>query len=275
MSFTTADVVKLRKSTGAGMMDCKNALTEADGDFDRAVEIIRERGKLVASKRADRMATEGTVLAKVTEDGKFGAIVVLNCETDFVAKNEKFIAFTTQILDAALANKPADLDELKAIVLDGRSIGEQVTEQIGIIGEKLDLSFYGKVQGETVVPYIHPGNKLATIVGFSKESIEVQLGKDVAMQVAAMNPVAVNRESIPQQVIDKEMEIAREKFRLEGKQEAMLDKIAMGAVQKWFSESALLEQTFVKDGKITVKQYLAQNDKNLEVTGFERYALDA
>jgi len=275
MSFTTADVVKLRKSTGAGMMDCKNALTEANGDFERAVEIIREHGKLVASKRADRDATEGAVLAKVSEDGKFGAIVVLNCETDFVAKNEKFIAFTTQILDAALSNKPSDLEELKAIVLDGRTIGAQVTEQVGIIGEKLDLSFYGKVQAETVVPYIHPGNKLATVVGFSKEDIEGQLGKDVAMQVAAMSPVAVNRESIPQSVIDKEMEIAREKFRLEGKPEAMLDKIAMGAVQKWFSESALLEQTFVKDGKITVKQYIAQNDKNLTVTGFERYALDA
>jgi elongation factor Ts len=275
MSFTTADVVKLRKSTGAGMMDCKNALTEANGDFERAVEIIRERGKLVASKRADRDATEGAVLAKVTADQKFGAIVVLNCETDFVAKNEKFIAFTTQILDAALANKPADLNELKSIVLEGRSIGEQVTEQIGIIGEKLDLSFYGKVEAETVMPYIHPGNKLATIVGFNKGDIDVQLGKDVAMQVAAMSPVAVNRESIPQQVIDKEMEIAREKFRLEGKAEAMLDKIAMGAVQKWFSEAALLEQTFVKDGKITVKQYINQNDKNLDVTGFERYALDA
>jgi elongation factor Ts len=275
MSFTTADVVKLRKSTGAGMMDCKNALTESNGDFDRAVEIIRERGKLVASKRADRDATEGAVLAKVAEDGKFGAIVVLNCETDFVAKNEKFIEFTTQILDAALSNKPETLEELKNIVLDGRTIAEQVTEQIGIIGEKLDLSYYGKVQSETVVPYIHPGNKLATIVGFSKSGIEQQLGKDVAMQVAAMNPVAVNRESIPQHVIDKELEIAKEKFRLEGKSEAMLDKIAQGAVQKWFSESALLEQTFVKDGKITVKQYIAQNDKTLNVTGFERYALDA
>jgi len=275
MSFTTADVVKLRKSTGAGMMDCKNALTEANGDFERAVEIIRERGKLVASKRADRDATEGAVLAKVSEDNKFGAIVVLNCETDFVAKNEKFIAFTTQILDAALAKQPVNLEELKNIVIDGRTIGEQVTEQIGIIGEKLDLSFYGKVQAETVVPYIHPGNKLATIVGFSKVGIELQLGKDVAMQIAAMNPVAVNRESIPQNIIDKELEIAKEKFRLEGKPEAMLDKIAQGAVQKWFSESALLEQTFVKDGKITVKQYIAQNDKNLDVTGFERYALDA
>jgi elongation factor Ts len=275
MSFTTADVVKLRKSTGAGMMDCKNALSESEGDFERAVEIIRERGKLVASKRADREATEGAVLAKVSGDKKFGAVVVLNCETDFVAKNEKFIAFTTQILDAAIAHKPATLDELKSILIDGRSIGVQVTEQVGIIGEKLDLSYYGKVQAESVVTYVHPGNKLASIVGFSKSEVENQLGKDVAMQIAAMNPVAVNRESISQRLVDKELEIAKEKFRLEGKPEAMLDKIAQGAVQKWFSESALLEQSFIKDGKITVKQYLAQHDKNLDVTGFERYALDA
>ena len=275
MSVTTADVVKLRHATGAGMMDCKNALVEAEGNFDRAVEIIRERGKLVASKRADREATEGCVLAGVTGDKKFGAVVVLNCETDFVAKNEKFIAFTTQILDAALACQPATLEELKNIMLDGRSIGDQVTEQVGIIGEKLDLSFYGKVKAETVAPYIHPGNKLATIVGFNKEGIEAQLGKDVAMQVAAMNPVAVSREVIPQEVINKELEIAKEKFRLEGKPEAMLDKIVQGALQKWFQDSALLEQIYVKDGKISVKQYLEQNDKSLTVTAFERYALDA
>lgn len=275
MSVTTADVVKLRHATGAGMMDCKNALVEADGNFDRAVEIIRERGKLVASKRADRDATEGCVLSRVSADGKFGAIVVLNCETDFVAKNEKFIAFTSQILDAALAQQPATLDELKSIVLDGRSIGDQVTEQVGIIGEKLDLSFYGKVKAESVVSYIHPGNKLATIVGFSKAGVDAQVGKDVAMQVAAMNPVAVSRDVISPEVIAKELEIAKEKFRLEGKPEAMLDKIAQGALQKWFQESALLEQSFVKDGKISVKQYLDQHDKSLTVTAFERFALDA
>lgn len=211
----------------------------------------------------------------MTGDKKFGAVVVLNCETDFVAKNEKFIAFTSQILDAALANQPATLDELKNIKIDGRSIGDQVTEQVGIIGEKLDLSFYGKISAETVVPYIHPGNKLATVVGFSKAGVDAQVGKDVAMQVAAMNPVAVSRDVIASEVIEKELEIAKEKFRLEGKPEAMLDKIAQGALQKWFQESALLEQTFVKDGKISVKQYLEQQDKGLTVTAFERYALDA
>jgi elongation factor Ts len=275
MSITTADIVKLRKMTGAGMMDCKNALTEADGDFERAVEIIRERGKLVASKRADRDATEGVVLAKVSEDKKFGAIVVLNCETDFVAKNEGFIAFTNQILDSAISNKPATLDELKNLKIDGRSIGDRVVEQIGIIGEKLDLSFYGKIVAETVFAYVHPGNKLATVVGFSKPDVETQLGKDVAMQVAAMNPIAVNRESVPQNVIEKELEIAREKFRLEGKPEAMLDKIAQGALQKFFQESTLLEQAFIKESKISVRQYIDQNNKGLSVTGFERFALDA
>lgn len=275
MSFTTADVVKLRKATGAGMMDCKNALTEAEGNFDRAVEIIRERGKLVASKRADRDATEGVVLAKVTEDNKFGALVVLNCETDFVAKNENFIGFTAKILDLALENKPASLEELKELVMEGRSIAKHVTEQTGIIGEKLDLSYYGKVEAETVVPYIHPGNKLATLVGFNQAGLDIQVGKDVAMQVAAMNPVAVNRESVPQTTIEKELEIAKEKFRLEGKPEAMLDKIAQGALQKWFSESTLLEQSFIKDGKISVKQYLTGIEKNLTATAFERFALDA
>ena len=275
MSFTTADVVKLRKATGAGMMDCKNALTEADGNFDRAVEIIRERGKLVASKRADRDATEGVVLAKVAGDEKFGAIVVLNCETDFVAKNENFIGFTTRILEMALANKPASLDELKDLVMDGRTIGAQVTEQTGIIGEKLDLSYYGKIEAEKVVPYIHPGNKLATLVGLNQATADNQVGKDVAMQVAAMNPVAVDRQSVPESTITKELEIAKEKFRLEGKPEAMLDKIAQGALQKFFKDSTLLEQDFIKDNKLTVNQYLTGINKGLTVTGFDRYSLDA
>jgi elongation factor Ts len=275
MSFTTADVVKLRKATGAGMMDCKNALTEAEGNFDRALEIIRERGKLVASKRADREATEGVVLAKVTGDAKFGAIVVLNCETDFVAKNENFVDFTGKILDLALANKPASLDELKELVLDGRTVGAQVVEQTGIIGEKLELSYYGKVEAAQVIPYIHPGNKLATLVGLSQEVADVQVGKDVAMQVAAMNPVAVDRDAVPQTTIEKELEIAKEKFRLEGKPEAMLDKIAQGALQKFFKESTLLEQDFIKDSKVTVKQYLNGIEKSLTVTAFDRYSLDA
>ena len=275
MSFTTADVVKLRKVTGAGMMDCKNALTDANGNFERALEIIREKGKLVASKRADRDATEGAVLAKTTEDKKFGALVVLNCETDFVAKNENFVAFTDSILKVALTQKPENLDALKALDLEGRAIESQVTEQTGVIGEKLDLSWYGKIEAGTVVSYIHPGNKLATLVGFSKAGVDEQVAKDMAMQVAAMAPISVDTGSIPQDVIHKELEIAKEKFRLEGKPEAMLDKIAQGALQKWYKEVTLLNQAFIKDGKITVKEYLAQYDKDIKVTGFERYALDA
>lgn len=274
MSFTTADVVKLRKVTGAGMMDCKSALTDANGNFERALEIIREKGKLVASKRADRDATEGAVLAKTTEDKKFGALVVLNCETDFVAKNENFVAFADNILNVALAQKPENLDTLKAKDIDDRTIDAQVTEQTGVIGEKLDLSYYGKIEAESVVSYIHPGNKLATLVGFSKANVDEQIGKDMAMQVAAMSPISVDTDSIPQEVINKELEIAKEKFRLEGKPEAMLDKIAQGALQKWYKEVTLLNQAFIKDGKITVKDYLAQYDKDLKVTGFERFALE-
>ncbi len=274
MSFTTADVVKLRKLTGAGMMDCKGALAEAEGDFDRALEIIREKGKLVASKRADREASEGVVLAKVTADNKLGGLVVLNCETDFVAKNENFIAFAESILDKALENNVDSLDALKAVDLDGRTIEAQVTEQTGVIGEKIELSHYSKVDADKVVPYIHPGNKLATLVGFNKEEVDAEVAKDVAMQVAAMAPVAVDKDSVPQEVVDQELKVAKEKFRLEGKPEAMLDKIAQGSLNKFFKENTLLNQTYVKDGKISIKDFLAQNDKDLTVTSFERYTLN-
>ncbi len=275
MSFTTADVVKLRKATGAGMMDCKNALAEAEGNFERALEIIREKGKLVASKRADRDASEGAVLAGTTEDQKFGALVVLNCETDFVAKNENFVEFTNNILKSALTEKPENLETLKGLSLDGRTIEAQVTEQTGVIGEKLDLSFYGKISAETVVSYIHPGNKLAAIAGFNKAGVDQQVARDIAMQIAAMAPVSIDVDSIPQEVIDKELEIAKEKFRLEGKPEAMLDRIAQGALQKWYKEVTLLNQAFIKDSKMTVKEYLTQYDKELTVTRFERFALEA
>ncbi len=275
MSFTTADVVKLRKVTGAGMMDCKGALADADGNFERAVEIIREKGKLVANKRADRDAAEGVVLAKVSDDKKFGAMVVLNCETDFVAKNENFVAFADSILKAALENNADSLETVKSLNLNGRSIEAQVTEQTGVIGEKIELSYFSKINAETVIGYIHPGNKLATLVGFNKAGVDVQVTKDVAMQVAAMAPVAVDKDSVSQEVIEKELSIAKEKFRLEGKPEAMLDKIAQGALQKFFQDSTLLNQVYVKDGKITIREFLTQNDKGLTVTAFDRYTLNA
>ncbi len=275
MAFTTADVVKLRKITGAGMMDCKNALTESDGDFDNALQIIREKGKLIANKRADRDASEGVALAKVSADKTTGAIIVLNCETDFVAKNESFIAFAEKILNLALDNNSATLEEVNALMLDGRTVAEQVTEQTGIIGEKTQLSYYSKINAESVAAYIHPGNKLATIVGFNKADVDSQVAKDIAMQITAMNPVSVDKESIPQETIDKELEIAKEKFRQEGKPEAMLDRIAQGALNKWFKEVALLHQTYVKDGKISIKEFLNQADKDLAVTKFDRYSLNA
>ena len=274
MSFTTADVVKLRKVTGAGMMDCKGALADADGNFERAIEIIREKGKLVANKRADRDAAEGVALAKVSADNKFGAMVVLNCETDFVAKNENFIAFADSILNVALENKADSLETLKALNLNGRSIEAQVAEQTGVIGEKIELSYYNKIDSETVIGYIHPGNKLATLVGFNKAGVDVNVAKDVAMQVAAMAPVAVDKDSVSPEVVEKELAIAKEKFRQEGKPEAMLDKIAQGALNKFFQESTLLNQIYVKDGKISIKEFLSQNDKGLTVTAFDRYTLN-
>lgn len=273
MAISAADVMKLRKATGAGMMDCKNALTEADGDFNRAVEIIRERGKLVASKRSDREASEGAVLAKVSSDGKFGAIVVLNCETDFVAKNDGFVALAKSFLTIAVENKPADLEALKALTLDGRTLADHVTEQTGVIGEKIDLSYYACLEAASVVAYIHPGNQLATLVGFNQEGTDTQVAKDVAMQVAAMNPVAVDKDFVPAEVVEKELEIAKEKFRMEGKPEAMLDKIAQGALAKFFKESTLLNQAFVKDNKLSVQEYLTSSSKGLTATGFIRYAL--
>jgi len=274
MAITAADVGKLRKMTGAGMMDCKKALTEADGDFDKAIEIIRKKGQSVANKRADRDATEGVVLAKVSKDGKSGALVVLNCETDFVAKNESFVDITRSILDVAVENLPADLDALKALELNGSAIKDLVIEQVGIIGEKIDLSYYAKISAETVVAYIHQGNKLATMVGFNQDGFDIQVGKDVAMQVAAMNPVAVSREVVPAEVAEKELEIGKEMARNEGKPEAMLDKIAQGRLNKYFKENVLLEQAFVKDNKQTVAKYLQSVDKDLTATEFIRFSLD-
>jgi len=273
MAITAADVSKLRKMTGAGMMDCKNALEESSGNYEQAVEIIRKRGQLVASKRADRDATEGVVIAKASEKGNLGAMIVLNCETDFVAKNSDYVKFARDILDLAMQHKPADLAALKNLPFGDRSIGDRVTEQVGIIGEKLDLSFYAKIEAAQVVPYIHPGNRLATLVGMNK-IVDVKVGKDIAMQVAAMSPVAVDKADVTPDVIQKEKEIGREQARIEGKPENMLDKIAEGKLNKFFKESTLLNQDFTKDSSKTIRQYLQSIDKDLTVTGFVRYTLN-
>lgn len=271
MEIKAADVMKLRHATNAGMMDCKKALQEAEGDFDKAVDIIRKRGLIVASKRADREAKEGCVLAAV--EGKKGALVSLNCETDFVAKNENFINFTNKILNIALVNMPADKDALLALELEGRTIADHVSEQTGVIGEKIELAFYGKIEAEDTVAYIHPGNKLATLVGFNK-SADAQVKRDVAMQVAAMAPVALDKKDVPQNIVEHELEIGRDKAREEGKPEAMLDKIAQGRLNKFYQEATLLNQEFVKDNKLTVKTYLESQDKDLTATSFIRFSLN-
>lgn len=271
---TAADVAKLRKACGAGMMDCKNALVESKGDFEKAIELIRERGKAIANKRADREAGEGVVLAKANASGSLGAMVALNCETDFVAKNASFIALAQSILDVAVEKNPANLDALKALEIDGRKIADLVMVQSGVTGEKFELSFYDKIEAAKVVPYIHPGNKLATLVGLNKADVDTQIGKDVAMQIAAMNPVAVDKDFVSEETRKKEFEIGREQARLEGKPENMLDKIAEGKLQKFFKESTLLNQDFVKDNKVTVRQYLQQINKELTVTSFKRVSLN-
>jgi len=270
-----ADVAKLRKMTGAGMMDCKKALIETNGDFDAAVDTLRKKGQKVAAKRAERDATEGAVIAKISEDGKFGAIVVLNCETDFVAKNEDFVNFATKIAEIAVANKPADLEALKAATLDKATIADEVTNQTGVIGEKIDLSFYAFVEGEKVVGYIHPGNKLASVVGFNKADTDAQVAKDVAMQIAAMNPVAIAQSDVAEEVINKELEIGKELAINEGKPAELAEKIARGRLGKFFKENTLNNQIFVKDGKKTIKQYIQEADKDLAVVAFKRFTLNA
>ncbi|NOY37470.1 MAG: elongation factor Ts [Chlorobi bacterium] len=273
VNITAADVSKLRKITGAGMMDCKKALQESDGNFDKAIEIIRKKGQAVANKRADREASEGVVLAGTTDNKTYGAMIVLNCETDFVAKNEQFVQFAGKILQLAIDQKPASLDALKTLKINDNTVEEEVTEQIGVIGEKLDLSYFESLEAPYIQTYIHPGNKLAAMVGFNKEGIELQVAKDVSMQVAAMNPVAVDKENVPADVIEKEKEIGREQARREGKPEQILDKIAEGKLQKFFRESTLLNQDFIKDSKINIRTYLKNYDPELKVTGFVRFTL--
>ena len=272
-NITAADVNKLRQRTGAGMMDCKKALVEADGDFDKAIQIIREKGMAVANKRSDREATEGVVLAKTSNDKSKGVIISLNCETDFVAKNVDFVQLAENILDAALTNMPSNVDELKNIKLGNVTIGEKIVEQTGVIGEKLDLSYFAKVEASMVTPYIHSDKKLATLVGLNKAGVDEQVGKDVAMQVAAMDPVSVNQEQVPQEVIEKELEIGRNQALAEGKPAELVDKIAQGKLSKFFKDSTLLNQAFIKENKITVKQYLQQTDKDLTVTEFKRFSI--
>lgn len=277
VTISAADVNKLRKQTGAGMMDCKKALMEAQGDFEKAIDYLRKKGQKVASNRADRAASEGMVIASVTGDGKYGAMIALNCETDFVAKNDDFVQFGTAILDAAIENKPADLNQLLELSVDGTPIKDKVVDMMGKIGEKLEVSIFENVSGDKVIAYNHPGNKLASLVALSSSepgNID-EIGKNVAMQVAAMNPVAVDKDQVDQETINREIEIGKEQAKQDGKPEAMLEKIAMGKLNKFYKENTLLNQNFIKEDKKTVLQYLDGEHKGLTVISFKRVQLGA
>ncbi len=274
MAITAADVNKLRQITGAGMMDCKKALTEANGDFDLAIDVLRKQGQKVAAKRADRDASEGLVIAKTNANNTIGVLVCVNCETDFVAKNADFSAMAERMATIALEKGLGSIDALKAAAYDsnGMSIAEKLIEQTGVIGEKIDVSACSEVKAPFVYAYNHPGNKVASLVGLNKAGFEVA-AKDVAMQVAAMGPVALDKGSTPQSVIDKELEIGKELAIQEGKPADMAEKIAQGRLNKFFKESTLLAQEFIKDNKLSVEQYLKAQDKELTATDFKRHSL--
>ncbi|WP_047246397.1 translation elongation factor Ts [Maribacter thermophilus] len=270
--ITAAEVNKLRKTTGAGMMDCKKALVEAEGDFDKAIEILRKKGQKVAAKRADRDSSEGAAIAKVNADKTEGVIISLNCETDFVAKNDTFVTLANDLADLALKydNKEAFL----AADFNGMTVQDKLTEQTGVIGEKIEIGGFEKLSAPFVGSYIHAGNKIAVLTGLSAAVDGAEAAaKDVAMQAAAMNPVALNEDGVDQSVIDKEIEIAKDQLRQEGKPEAMLDNIAKGKLKRFFKDNTLVNQAFIKDNKQSVADYVKSVNADLEVTGFKRVAL--
>ncbi len=273
--ITAAEVNNLRKQTGAGMMDCKKALVENDGDFEKAIDYLRKKGQKIAAKRSDKEATEGIVLAKTNSDKNFAAIVIINCETDFVAKNQDFIDYVNSIADLAIAKTPKSIDELKSLDLNGRTVEESLSDQMGKIGEKIQMSNCSFIEAPIVFAYNHHGNRLATILGLNKNNVSdiENLGHELAMQVAAMNPLAVDKENIDEKTIEREKEIGMEQARQEGKPENMLEKIAIGKLNKFFKDNTLLNQDFIRDAKKTVRQYLAETDKELKVTVFKRLML--
>lgn len=275
VNISASDVKKLRDMTGAGMMDCKKALTEAGGDIDTAIEILRKKGQKLSVKRADREAKEGVVLAVISDDKKKGVIVRVSCETDFVAKNEDFISMTQKFADIALANMPDSIEALLELPYQaGLTIGGKVTEQVGVIGEKIELASYEKLEAPMIAPYIHMGNRAAVLVGLNKAKEDYyESGRDVAMQVAAMKPLALDENGVDSTIIQKEIEIGMEQARQEGKPEAMLEKIARGKLGKFFKDNTLLNQQFVKDSKLSVSQFLASIDPELTVTDFKHVAL--
>ncbi len=271
-NITAADVNKLRQTTGAGMMDCKQALTESNGDFEKAIEFLRKKGQKVAANRADRASSEGAAISKVNADRTAGVSIVLACETDFVGKNENFISLANKIAEIALNFETKE--ELFNAKIDGITVADKLIEQTGVIGEKIEIPSFQKVKAPYVSSYIHAGNKIATLVGLSANvNGSDEVGKDVAMQVAAMNPLALNEAGVDAATIAKEIEIAKEQLRNEGKAEAMLDKIAEGKLSRFFKENTLVNQEFIKDNKMSVAQYVKTLGKDVEITDFKRVAL--
>jgi elongation factor Ts len=275
MSISAADVNKLRQMTGAGMMDCKKALTETNGDFDGAVDFLRKKGAKISANRADRDAKEGAIIAKTSADNKLGVIIQLSSETDFVAKNADFVAFAHSLADVALASQPADIDSLKALPMEGLTVGDKIIEQVGKIGEKIDVVKYELVKGDNIVAYIHAGNRLSVLVSLNNAPTEANIaaGKDAAMQIAALNPVGVDKADVDPTIIEREIAIGMDQARAEGKPENMLEKIAQGKLGKFSKDNTLLNQEFVKDGSKTVAQMLNEAEKGLTVTAFKRVSL--
>ncbi len=274
-AITAQDVNKLRTMTGAGMMDCKKALTEAEGDFEKAIEILRKKGQKVSASRTDRDAKEGSIFVKTSDDKKEAVLIALNCETDFVAKNDEFQNLGKLIAETAFNKKPATKEALLAELVGGLSLADKITELVGKMGEKLEVSAYVLMTGEAIIPYIHAGSKLGVLVslkGVNGKDV-TDAGKDVGMQIAAMNPVAVDEKGVDKALIEKEIEIAKAQIIAEGKPENMVDKIAQGKLNKFFKESTLLPQTFVKDNSKTVAQYLDSVTKGLTVAEFRRIAI--
>lgn len=275
MSISASDVNKLRQMTGAGLMDCKKALAETGGDFEAAIDFLRKKGAKISANRADRTASEGAVIAITSDDRKKGVIIKLTCETDFVGKNEAFVAFANEIASAALANEPASIDDLKNIEIAGGNIASRLLDEVAKIGEKIDVVNYELMKGENIVSYIHGANRLGVLVQMNNAPSDANLaaGKDVAMQIAAMNPVAVDRNDVDPSTIERELAIGREQALAEGKPEAMVDKIAQGKLEKFYKESTLLAQEFVKDGSKSVAKMLTDVEPGLTVTAFKRIQL--
>lgn len=276
MAISAKDVNKLRQDTGAGMMDCKKALEEANGDFEAAIDILRKKGQKISAKRADKDASEGSVFFAIKNGGKAGYMIAMNCETDFVAKNEEYVALGSAIAETAASSDASSVDALKSESLsNGEKIEEALSNLMGKMGEKIEISAFEKLEGDAVVAYIHSNSKLGVLIsleGASGDAVE-EIGRDVAMQIAAMNPVSIDETSVPQEVQDRELAVGREQAVAEGKPENIVDKIAEGRLKKFFKENTLVHQAFVKDGSKNVAQVLKEVDANLSVSAFKRVVI--